>query len=168
VWYNISMKLKTRLKLACAECGVSFERLACQVGRGRGRFCSRACLGKSKRHGSEIFCALCDEPFYRRFGEQDLELRKRQFCSRECYMEWRALKMKDDVYAKIGARHIHRLVAERVLGRPLTADEIVHHKDLNRHNNEPSNLVVFPNQSMHSKCHQGSLSEDEIRRFSIA
>lgn len=37
----------------------------------------------------------------------------------------------------------HRLVAARMLGRPLRTDEIVHHKDGNGLNNEPENLEVL-------------------------
>ena len=37
----------------------------------------------------------------------------------------------------------HRLVMAQVLGRPLTGDESVHHKDGNRLNNEPSNLELW-------------------------
>ena len=36
----------------------------------------------------------------------------------------------------------HRVVAEKALGRPLSAFEIVHHKDGDWHNNDPSNLEV--------------------------
>lgn len=37
----------------------------------------------------------------------------------------------------------HRLVMERRLGRPLYPDETVHHKDLDRANNVPSNLELW-------------------------
>ena len=43
----------------------------------------------------------------------------------------------------------HILVAEKMLGRPLTATEEVHHKDLNRANNEPSNLKIYANHLEH-------------------
>ncbi len=37
----------------------------------------------------------------------------------------------------------HRLVMERVLGRPLSANENVHHKDGDKPNNEPANLELW-------------------------
>lgn len=43
----------------------------------------------------------------------------------------------------------HILVAEKMLGRPLTETEEVHHKDLNRANNDPSNLKVYANHLEH-------------------
>lgn len=36
----------------------------------------------------------------------------------------------------------HRLIAERALGRPLRAGEVVHHFDEDKTNNTPSNLLI--------------------------
>jgi len=36
----------------------------------------------------------------------------------------------------------HIVVATKERGRPLTTDECVHHIDRNRHNNDPSNLII--------------------------
>jgi hypothetical protein len=47
----------------------------------------------------------------------------------------------------------HRLVAERVLGRPLPPDAVVHHVDGDRANNAPSNLVVCPSEKYHQLLH---------------
>lgn len=43
----------------------------------------------------------------------------------------------------------HRLVAEEALGRRLTRKEIVHHKDDNKQNNHPANLVLYPHNGAH-------------------
>lgn len=43
----------------------------------------------------------------------------------------------------------HRLVMERTLGRYLTEQEVVHHKDKNKQNNTPENLEVFDSNGRH-------------------
>lgn len=46
----------------------------------------------------------------------------------------------------------HRLIMEQHLGRKLTDEEVVHHKDGNRQHNEISNLEVMT-RSLHSFHH---------------
>lgn len=46
-------------------------------------------------------------------------------------------------YIKRNGRHEHRVVAERMLGRPLTVGEVVHHRDGDKHNNRRRNLAVL-------------------------
>lgn len=55
-------------------------------------------------------------------------------------------------YVKENGRHQHRVVMERVLGRPLLKSEIVHHIDGDKKNNNPLNLQVMT-QSEHCKLH---------------
>lgn len=64
----------------------------------------------------------------------------------------------------------HRLVAELfLLQRSLLREEIVHHIDENKQNNDPENLMVFPNAAAHSIHHRileggiHSVTEDMIR-----
>ena len=45
---------------------------------------------------------------------------------------------------------LHRVLAEQLLGRPLLAGEVVHHKDGNSTNNAPGNLIVLPSQRYHA------------------
>jgi len=154
-----------RIGLVCAECGTHYERLACQIKPSAKNYCSKACVGKSKRHGSTLFCALCDSPFYRAIAEQDIGEKVNQFCSKACYHDYREINTKDSTYKKIGTMHAHRFVAESVLGRSLLDGEVVHHIDLDKHNNDPLNLCVFPNQSTHARCHFGDMSDQELSKY---
>jgi hypothetical protein len=47
------------------------------------------------------------------------------------------------------------VVAEKKLERKLKDDEVVHHLDKNRSNNNPDNLIVFINTSEHTAFHRG-------------
>jgi hypothetical protein len=160
-------KRTTKQTYTCAECGKVFQRYpSLTVGIDK-PYCSRACVGLSKRHGSVLYCHMCDTPFYRHFAEQDVGTKQRQFCSRTCYMDWRALNRKSSTYPKNGARHIHRQIAEQYLGRALLPSEVVHHIDLDKHNYGPSNLAVLPSQAYHAKVHRGKVSDADVQRFSL-
>lgn len=56
---------------------------------------------------------------------------------------------------KDGYVYVHRLVAEKILGRPLEEGETVHHKDENKLNNSPDNLMIFRSNADHSAFHKG-------------
>ncbi len=56
------------------------------------------------------------------------------------------------VWTTEGERLEHRVVAENALGRPLTDEEVVHHRDGNKANNSPENLEVTT-QSEHARHH---------------
>jgi hypothetical protein len=55
-------------------------------------------------------------------------------------------------YIKLNSRHMHRVVMEQHLGRPLLSTEIVHHIDNNKWNNDISNLEVM-SQADHIRLH---------------
>lgn len=47
----------------------------------------------------------------------------------------------------------HILIAEATLGRSLTSSEVVHHRDFNKQNNAPDNLLVCASHSEHMAYH---------------
>jgi len=55
-------------------------------------------------------------------------------------------------YVKYMGRHLHRVLAEQKLGRPLRLGEVVHHVDGNHRNNSLDNLVVIT-QAKHAGDH---------------
>jgi hypothetical protein len=58
----------------------------------------------------------------------------------------------------------HRLVMERKLGRRLRSDEIVHHKNEIKTDNDPNNLELT-DRSEHMKEHKADAVRDEAGRF---
>ena len=144
--------MKNKISIICEVCSKEFQLYPSQVGHDRGKYCSRECSKKGQRKTVPISCHMCGVSFYRRPGEQDIGKRKNQFCSRECYFSFRKQNRKN-TYPKIGSVHEHRIVAEKKIGRKLKRREVVHHKDEDKTNNEPSNLLVFKTQSDHARFH---------------
>jgi hypothetical protein len=56
-------------------------------------------------------------------------------------------------YVKENGENQHRIVMERMIGRKLKKNEVVHHIDENKKNNDPKNLLLFKNQSEHASYH---------------
>ena len=56
-------------------------------------------------------------------------------------------------YVEFPGRHLHRVMAEKILGRPLLRGEVVHHRDGDKRNNTWKNLDVLPSQSVHAWIH---------------
>lgn len=54
----------------------------------------------------------------------------------------------------------HRAVMEGIVGRELRTEEHVHHKDRNRKNNAPENLVLLTHDD-HSKLHSGNVGVEK-------
>lgn len=61
-------------------------------------------------------------------------------------------KKHGNSYIKFKHIHLHRLIAEKKLGRKLIKGEIVHHIDGNKKNNNIDNLEVMT-QSEHARKH---------------
>ncbi|MGB7510490.1 MAG: HNH endonuclease, partial [Pelodictyon phaeoclathratiforme] len=60
----------------------------------------------------------------------------------------------------------HRLVMEEMIGRLLLPNEVVHHIDNNGFHNDPSNLMLFPDNKSHLQYHYELLQEARQERLS--
>jgi DNA-binding CsgD family transcriptional regulator len=82
-----------------------------------------------------------------RHGEKNQNWRGGRLIDQDGYV---LVKAKDHPNAdRHGYVRLHRLVMEEKLGRLLDPQEVVHHVDGDRQNNEPENLVLFDNNGLH-------------------
>lgn len=98
------------------------------------------------------------------FKDTQLNIAKKKFESGRLAPNWKGgRKISKKGYIMIykpnypysmpdGYVYEHRYIIEQHLGRPLKSDEVVHHKNFNKHDNRLSNLMLLTN-SEHVKLH---------------
>lgn len=171
-----------KYELVCEKCGISFKakRADYQIAP---KYCSNKCkfsgqIGKTRKKiiNVDFRCEVCGKHVVEYRGPKRLAEKEPRFCSNKCvgfsqrgennpnYKNGkRVLKGGYIGIVSPGHPHVdsygvvteHRLVMEKIVGRFLTKEEVVHHKDKVRSNNKPDNLVLFENQAEHLKMHMG-------------
>lgn len=137
VW-KVWGKKPTRTKAEerrCNICGKTFY----EVPSRKTVTCSRSCGMKLTHRGGEPHTVT--KPVSPRSGENSPRWKGGRIIDKNGYV-----KVYTGEHHPSGARKYrleHRIVMEQQLGRPLKRHEIVHHKDGNRQNNDPSNLEIW-------------------------
>ena len=147
-----------KLQVTCDWCGTTFEREAAALKSKKHHFCCRKCLAdfSSKRKNPEGYAEFKD---YTNMSSHMTQLNETLNSirmtpkTRAKLRKARLGKGRCDGYSKIFSQAAHRVVATQTIGRSLKNGEVVHHRDENKYNNNPDNLVVFPSQSAHAKYH---------------
>lgn len=68
--------------------------------------------------------------------------------------------LPDHPYSNVkGYIYEHRFIMEQILNRFLKQEEVVHHKDEIKNNNEPENLQLFKTNQEHLKYHRDMKNE---------
>jgi len=142
---------------------------------------SRKTLRKFSPYGPNqicIPCRSCGRPLY--FPQCRKDERERRFCDMACREAWRttyqqgrnSANYQRGITLNNGRVYVYRpthprrsvrgyvlrsrIVMENLIGRCLTPIEVVHHLDLNRLNDSPSNLVLCADQRTHMRLYHNT------------
>lgn len=155
-WKNAKKKETT---LTCQNCGNLFtvKSSDSRLKNGTVKFCSKQCSSEAARVGKVKSCPICGKEFY---------TTRQTCCSKECAREYRKQHNTHKTYMengyiveyhggynKKGNVKQHRRIMEEHLGRRLTEEEVVHHINGIKTDNQIENLMVM-NKREHSTYHR--------------
>jgi len=149
----------------CLVCGKEFKKNVDYSYKTWGsiKYCSRKCMGIAMKTRVEIKCDYCGKKYEETLSK--IKINKdnnwKNYCSDEC--KWKARQigsgLTTDGYVWIIISNnrkqikLHRYLMEIKLRRKISLDEIVHHKDHNKLNNDINNLEIVT-RSEHNKIHR--------------
>jgi hypothetical protein len=127
--HNSGLRPKQRVTLVCKECGITYQVFPSKSGK---QYCSQTCKYKACRR-------ILQQRYSGRLYEE--------------ISGYLTISSPGHVLADNRGRvYYHRYIAWEA-GLMTSAEQVVHHKDGNRQNNELSNLQVLSGQSEHMHLH---------------
>lgn len=166
------------MEVQCAQCGKTIRRKPSQIEKTQHSFCSKECRSLFQKSGWMLSCDWCGTAFYKPLSR----IRNENFCSAACRNRWlgkqnvevrnvpghsaghKAPHLTDlnrrrnplgrltGGKTKAVASQTYRKIAEEMIGRKLTKDEVVHHINGDRSDNRPENMAVLP-RTEHNRLH---------------
>lgn len=145
-----------KLERTCVTCGSKFLAYPNQVKRGFARFCTKSCQVKNQ-HANKV-------PIGTRGTKRDKHHNWKggRFLDSDGYV--RVLAPDHFHTFKNGYVHEHVMIMERIIGRRIKRSEVVHHKDEDKTNNNPSNLELMT-RSQHCAHHEVRVKSLPSRRL---
>lgn len=166
------------IELQCGTCGKPFQAYPSD----ERRYCSRRCYEIGKRKNYQFQCALCGKNMI--LTPRECRSGGRHYCSKRCAARsvnplgsqtgifsrtWKG----GNFISKEGYRMVlipglgkytteQKRIMEKRLGHPLQKDEVVHHLDGNKLNNDPENLIICT-RSEHPTIHR-RLKKGELEK----
>lgn len=167
------MKTKKKYKyydFVCMNCGNQFKS---RHPENKPKFCSQKCHGLKTKKDHSKKCVVCGVVFHKKQN-----MWRDKTCSRKCCYELMVnTKSKREGFgfhkntngykrSHLNWKYEHVLVAEKIIGRELLENEVVHHINQDKNDNSEENLIVLT-KSEHSKVHCELKKTKELRKKNI-
>ena len=152
-------KLSKKIKGICLFCNSDFFSYPSRIKVGKGLYCSKECFNKS-----QIGISCSKETEFKKGIHYSIKTEFKKGDVGKLSKSWKGGISSCNGYIKIYNRYhpnnnrgymlVHRLIAEKYIGRYLTNEETIHHINGIKDDNRIENLYLFNNNAEHARHHK--------------